>query len=234
MTALEFIYAIREELKEYVDDTKFTNEFLLYQADMKRTMFIQQKYNNIQRPVNEQLIQTFLVDMLEQDISDSPTSAPLDETMMISTVRLPKIITLHHRNMLERVTTHGKLDRPFNIVSRKRFIYSGKGDYDVDQFFVTMDGDNNLLIKSNNDEDFTIEKLSVSAVLERPLDELNYETSNSLKTLDTFIYPISSEIAMLVITSLVQELSRVKALPNDQENNSNDDATIVNQGNGQQ
>ena len=121
MTAIEIIYAIREKLKEYVDDTKFTDDYLLYLVDMKRTFFIQQKYNNIRRPINEQLIQTFIIDMEESDITDSPTHL-LDETIIKSKVKVPNMVTLHHRNMLERVATHGKLDKPINIVSRKRFV----------------------------------------------------------------------------------------------------------------
>lgn len=232
MTAQELIYALREKLKEYVDDTRFTNDFLLFLIDMKRTTFIQQKYNNIQRSVNEQLVQTFVLDVVESDVSDSPTTNPLDETIMKSTVKVPSIITLHHRNLVERIATHGKLDRPVNIVSRKRFIYSGNGDFDQDQIFATIDGDNYLLLKSNNDEDFTYEKISISAVLERPLDVLGVDSINNGQKLSTFIYPISREIADIVINSIVQELAQVKSLPADQENNSNDDATITNQGNG--
>lgn len=234
MTALELIYAVREQLKEYVDDTRFTNDYLLYQINLKRQAFIQQKYNNVRRPVNEQLVQTFIVDLEEIDASDSPSVTPVEDTIMRSTNPLPQMITLSHRNMMERVAREGKIDRPFNIVTRQRFIYSGVGDYEEDQVFATLDNNNYLYLKSRKNTEFAWEKVSVSAVLESPLDELNFESINSGKNMSNFVYPISGDIATVVIETVVAELARVKMLPADQENNSNDDATILNDGNGQQ
>jgi DNA-directed RNA polymerase subunit K/omega len=61
MTPIEIIFAIREKLKEYVDDTRYTNRYLLKLVDLKRAVLIRQQYNQIQRSIDNQLEQLFVV-----------------------------------------------------------------------------------------------------------------------------------------------------------------------------
>lgn len=230
MSPYEIIYAIREKLKEYVDDTRYTDTFLLYEIDLTRSYLLRSQYDRIQRAVDDQIVQTYIVDLEEVDISDSPLTNELSETIMRSTKPLPRSLELSHRNMIEKVTTGGKLDRQINIVTAKRFIYAGAGDYDGDQTFVMIDGSNYLYLKSNNNEDFTYETVSVSQILERPLEALGFNSIDSGADLNTFRYPISNTLALALIDEIVVKLAKLKSLPSDQENNSSDDATILNNG----
>jgi len=234
MTGLEIIFAIREGLKEYVDDTKYTNDYLMFLVDNKRTKYIRREYNNIQRPVDEQLVQTIILSLEEIDSSDMPSKYESESDTTRSTIRLPMVIGLDHRNMIERIATVGKFERPINIVSRKRFIYSGSGDYDVDQIFGMIDGDRYLHLKSSSGEERAYDEISFSAVFERPMDQLKYDSVNSDQNIRTFNYPLKKQIADIVILEIIQELASLKILPTDQENNSADDATILNGNNGQQ
>lgn len=230
MTPFEIIYGIREKLKEYVDDTRYTDEFLMYEIDITRSVLLRQQYDRVQRPVDDQIVQTFIVEVEEIDSSESPLTHTIDETIMRSKLPLPRVLELGHRNMLERVSTGGMKDRPLNIVSRKRFVYAGNNDFDIDQLFATMDGSRYLYIKSKNDEEFSYETVAVSAVLERPLEVLDFPSLSDDQTLDNFTYPISGTLALVLIDEVVNKLAKLKVLPSDQKNDSTDDSTILNNG----
>ena len=227
MTPNELIFDIREKLKEYVDDTKFTDSYLLYQIDKNREVMIRQQYNNIQRPIDEQLIQTVILPLTEIDAKETGASEPSYETIMRTTVALPSIVELHHRNMLERVATIGKQDRPINVLSRKRFLYAGYGDYDKDQIFCYMDEAGYIFITSTGGEELNYEEIAVSVVMSRPLDQLNYTSGQSGRNLDSFRYPLNMHMAEVVTDIIVQKLANIKVLPSDDSNDSGDDATLI-------
>lgn len=227
MTALEIIYSIREGLKEYVDDTKFTDSFLLYRFNLERATYIRQQYNRIQRPVDQQLVQTFLIPVSEVDDSEyEPTVSTLNLITRTDTP-LPNLIELDHRTMLERVTGPSKLDQPINIVSKERFYYAGSNDYDIELFFCYLDGDNHIYLKSLDNEEAAIGHIAVSGVLENPLDVLNFDSYASGKDINTFNYPIKSQTALMVIDTVIQKIANTKQLPTDIENDAADDATIL-------
>lgn len=228
MTPNELIYSLREQLKEYVDDTRFTNEYLMFLIDQTRESLIRQQYNNIQRSVDEQLIQTIIIPVNEVDTSDLPTIETTLDDIVRTTSRLPMVLELHHKNMLERVATIGKLDTPVDMVSRKRFVYSGTLDYDGDLTFGYMDNDGYIYLRSDQGEEFNYDRISVSAVFARPVEVMLTQSSqNANQTLDTYRYPINAHMAVILQDIIVEKLARIKGLPSDDSNDSGDDATII-------
>ena len=231
MTPIEIIFAIREKLKEYVDDTRFTDDYLLYLVDLKRATLLKQKYNRIQRQVDEQILQSVALEMVEEDASDF-TAVPLEfgYDIVKSKLPLPKILDLDHKNVIERISTVGKLDIPINIVSRRRFTYAGTGDYDRDQFFAMMDNEGYIYIKGTTEEHRNYDYISVTALFERPMEVLDLITNNSDKDVNDFKYPCKNELVDIIIDMIVQQLANIKSLPSDEDNNASDDATQINNG----
>lgn len=227
MTALEIIFSIREGLKEYVDDTRFTDSYLLYRFNLERANYIRQQYNRIQRPVDQQLIQTFLVPVEEVDDSEYEPSYETFQQITRTTKPIPSLIELDHRTMLERLTGPSKLDEPINIVSKDRFFYAGNADYDIDLYFAMLDGNNHIYLKSLDNEESGIEFLAVSGVFEFPEKVLEFDSDSKGLDLSTFQYPIKAQTASVVIDTLVQKIAATKQLPADIENDSADDATIL-------
>jgi hypothetical protein len=224
MTPIEIIFAIREKLKEYVDDTRYTDQFLMKLIDLKRSVLIRQQYNQIQRSVDYQLEQLITLAVSEVDGSDS-NSIPIFDTDLIRTTKaIPKVLELHHRNLLQRVATLGKLDKPMNYVSMRRFIYIGGDQFEHDAIYYTMDEAGYIYIKSKQGEEINYENISVRAIFESPLEVYEFIPSQSL---ETFQYPCGIHMLDTVINMIVQELASFKTLPTDEENNSADDATIL-------
>lgn len=226
MTILEIIYDIKEKLKEYVDDTRYTDEYLLFEIDKMRSTLIRQQYDRLQRSVDEQIIQNFIMEVEEVDDLFPYSSTTNNEKEYIRTkIKLPRVIELGHRNMLESITLGSVFSESLNIVSNKRFAFSGNGDFDEDQIFVTL-YNNYIYFKSKSCIEFTHDFIEVSAVLERPLEVLSFDSTQSNSTIETFQYPISSTLAMVIVDEIVSKLANLKKLPTDKENNSADDATI--------
>lgn len=221
MTPIEIIFAIREKLKEYVDDTRYTNRYLLKLVDLKRAVLIRQQYNQIQRSVDNQLEQLFVVPTQEVDTSDSISNPTEEEYLLRSVKPLPKVIELHHRNLISRIATLGKMDKPINQVSMRRFIYIGQDEFEADAIYATIDELGYLYIKSNNGEELNYEFLSVRGIWESPLELFNPDSLHITN------YPLNTHMVDVVINMIVQELANLKSLPSDIRNSSADDATIL-------
>ena len=220
MTVNEVIFAIREKLKEYVDDTRFTDTYLVKLVDLKRALLIRQQYNQIQRSVDNQLEQLLVLPLEEVDSSDTPEEQT--EFITRSKVRIPKVIELHHRNLIQRIATVGKLDKPINVVSMRRFIYIGQDEFEVDSTYAAIDEQGYIYIKSLKNEEVNYNNISIRAIFESPLN-----LAKEGDTLDTFEYPANIHMIDTIINMIVQELANIKSLPTDNENNSSDDATIL-------
>jgi len=223
MTPNEIIFAIREKLKEYVDDTRYTSQYLMFLVDLKREVLIRQQYNQIQRSVDTQLEQLFILPMEIVDASDIASIPVEDDELIRSVIPIPMVIELHHRNLYSRIATRGKLDRPMNLVSMRRFVYVGEDEFEGDSIFCMIDEDNYLYARSKSHEELSYEETTVRAVYARPLELIGE------KDLNTFKYPANAHFVDTIINMIVQELASLKPLPTDQSNDSSDDATILKQ-----
>lgn len=220
----KIIYNIREKLKEYVDDTRFTDDYLIFLIDTARAKYIKQQYNRIQRSVDDELIQTFLVEIEEVDSSDYAILDTTGNTITKTKLKIPNIIELDHKSLLLRVSSIDFLEKPMNIVGRKKFLYAGSNITDTDQIFVTK-YNKKIYIKSNKNLENKLDRISISGVLEHPTDIIPF-----LNTIDDFIYPITSSLTDIITSDIISTLANIKQLPTDTDNNSSDDATIIRNG----
>jgi len=221
MTPFEIIYAIREKLKEYVDDTRYTDRFLLEMVDLTRVTLIRQQYNRVQRSIDQQLEQKVAIPLVGVDLSQDPLQNLEEDNITRSSEPIPKVIELHHRNLLNKVATIGFMDREFSVVSPRRFRYIGHNQFEKDVIYCMMDTDNYLYLKSSNGEDLNLDDVIVEGVFEKPLSLMTENDDNS-----TFKYPMNSHLVDVAIDMIVQKLANTKPLPSDQSNDSSDDATI--------
>ena len=229
MTANEIIYAIREKLKAYTDDTRYTNGYLMFLINLKRSLFIRREYNQFQRTIDVDTLQSICMDIEAVDESECPDCGELGGCQIYRTVeKLPKRIELHNRQVITRIAPLGVANKPFTIVSRNRFIYAGEAKHEATFVFATVHDNGYIYLKSKQRYHQGLDKITVTQLFENPDDASAFNCNNeTCYDLDTTEYPCKQWMVDLIITEIVKELAMLKELPSDVLNNAKDDTVTV-------
>jgi hypothetical protein len=224
MTATEIIYAVREKLKAYSDDSRYTDSYLMYLINLKRAVYIRREYNQLQRTFDSDVVQTFCMELEEVDSSVCPECAACEDCTVIRTKqKLPNTIELHSRASIVRVSPVGIYDRPFSIVSMNKMPYAGEGKYESKYVFVALHPNGHLYFKSESSSYRGLQYVSVTALIENPDDLENFEcNSATCYDPDRDQYPTEAWMVDIIISDIVRELANLKQLPEDKTNDANE------------
>lgn len=225
MNAENIIYAVREGLKEYTDDTRYTDDYIMYLVKNKRSFLIRREYSNLQRTIDQELIQTLCVGLEMIDDSDCPECIDYtsDCTILRTKQPVPFTIELHNRNSITRVSFTKKTGKRINFVSKERFVYSGEGDYEKREIFAYLDNDGHIYLKSKSSGYASQDVLSVSGLFDNPDDLAEFECSGEECYSNISRYPIKGWMEEVIIKEIISELANLKQLPVDEINNARDD-----------
>lgn len=228
----EIIYAIREGLKEYVDDTRYTDSYLLYLVNLKRSTYIKREYNIIQKSVDEdvmQIAQNLCMPLELVSGSECPECGfDTDDCEVVRTVdKLPFTIEIKNRNLIHRIAPIGVFKTKFEYVTRERAIYAGEGTYEKNTVYAFYHPNGHIYLKSKQNFYKSLDAISVTAIFEDPNSISKFKGCGSpdspCYSIDKDRYPIKSWMTSIIINEIIQELTRMKNLPEDEQNNSNDD-----------
>jgi hypothetical protein len=230
MTATEIIYAIREKLKAYTDDTKYTDAYIFFLINLKRALYIRREYNQQQRKIDQEVAQTICMELEEVDSSVCPECQELssNECSVIRTVlKLPNTIELHNRQTILKISSIGVFDKPFSLIDINRMPYIGESRYENKFIYAAYHSNGYIYLKSSLNFIRTLTHISVTALFENPDDISKFQCSPTDNTpcfdFENTNYPIEGWMADVVISDIVQELSRLKGIPEDNTNNAKDD-----------
>ena len=229
MTATEIIYAIREKLKAYTDDTRYTDAYLFFLINLKRALYIRREYNQQQRKIDQEVLQTICMELEEVDSSVCPECSEIGcgECEVIRTVKkLPNTIELHNRQTILKVSPIGVFDRPFSWVDINRIPYVGEGKNENKFVFATYHSNGHIYLKSKLNFYRSLTHISVTALFENPDDISKFQCSPTNNTpcfdFNNTQYPVEGWMADIIISDIVQELARLKQIPEDDTNDAKD------------
>jgi hypothetical protein len=222
----ELIYAIREKLKAYTDDTRYTDDWIMYLIRLKRAVLIRREYNQLQRVIDSEVLQTICIPLNTIDPSDCPECYTLSTPECFITrtaLKIPASIELHNRSSIVSVAPVGKFDRPFSLISKQRMIYAGESKYEHNTVFATLSTDKHIYLKSKNEFYKSLEAVAVTMLMDNPDDATIYQCSGmacyDVKQDD---YPLKAWMADVIIQEIVKELANLKQIPEDDTNDAKD------------
>lgn len=225
MTATEIIYAIREKLKAYTDDSRYTDSYLFYLINLKRSTFIRREYNQQQRTMDVEVLQTICMELEEADESICPEcySGCQDCTIIRTKQKLPNTIELHSRNTITKIGTTGVFSRPINIVPIDRIVYMGEGKYEQKFIYASLHPNGHLYFKSQTPTFRSLEYVDVTALFENPDDAAEFKCpSGECYNVDETRYPVEAWMVDVIISEIVSQLANLKQIPEDQTNDAKD------------
>lgn len=225
MLLKEIIYLIRTKLKENFDDSKVTDDYLATLLNNKRAYYIRREYNQIQRSIDNDVKQTFVLELEEVEAEDCDCG--IADLILRTKEPIPDTIELHNQNLITRVASPDQLARPFSLVSHERAVYSGTNTYTSKYIFSFLHSNGHLYVfKRNQDNEYkSLEFVSITGVFDNPLDINFTDPISNAKYFDyeKDNYPIKQWMIEFVVKEVVEELAGLKQLPPDNVNNATDD-----------
>lgn len=226
MTEAQLTYDVREAIKQTIDDSNISDRYIMYLWNLKRSKYLRQDLNNLQKTVDNSVIQEFCLEMKESSISDCNIDYDCG-TIMKSIKPIPKPLELHIRSGITKVKPTTKIALPFNFLNKERAIVSHFSPFGS-SIYTFLDSDLHIYMISTSITVKLIDCLTVAGIFESPEQLKNYKNCcgcNDVTCYDplTTEYPLPAHHIDAIRTEIIQTLIGTLNLPEDNINNSNDD-----------
>lgn len=220
-------FDIREALKEYRDDSELSSRYIMYLFGLKRSKYLRNDLNNLQKTIDTSILQTLCLELEEVSLSQCGIDITC-ETIMRTKQPIPKPLELHLKSAITTVKAAIRLDVPFNFISKDRAVYAMNSTFN-NSIYVFLDDDLHIYLISNAEELKLLECITVTAIFENPLDLKNYRNCCKCTDLSSICfdesktdYPIQAHHIDNIRTEIIKSLIGSLQIPEDKSNNSDD------------
>lgn len=227
MTVEKIVYDVREQLKQYSDDSDIDDRYIIHLYNLKRAKYLRQDLNNFQRTTDISVTQTLCMET--EVVSANECGLEYDcETIMRTVEKIPTPLELHLKSAITSVKPTTRLALPFNFVTKQRAIYSGDSPF-KNSIYAFLDNDMHIYVVSKSVEVNLIDCITVTGIFEDPLDLIHFKTccgcNDAQPCFDIYTtnYPLQPHYIDLIKSEIIKELVINIQTPKDEENDSEDD-----------
>lgn len=217
-TYAQLVYLVLDELKLTSDDSLFNEEHVITLLSNYRAFILKQKYSDIRKEVPNTNYQTICLNLEEHEGIEG---LPCEGTYMRSIEKIPDTIAIGHSKVHPKDYFNGDIA----YVSKDRFQYVGHNRWLQNIIYATRAADGHLYIKSNNPQIYYMESIRFTGVFEDAEQASKLECDANKESCDILDkeFPLEDALIPPVIELIVRELSGVKYMPADKNNNAKDD-----------
>lgn len=225
-TIAQLTYDIREAIKQIQDDSELDDRYIMYLWGLKRSKYLRNDLNNMQKTVDTSILQTLCLELEEVDINQCNVDYDCG-TIMRTKRPIPKPLELHLKSALTSVRPTNRISIPFNFVSKEKAIYSQFSTYS-NAIYSFLDNDMYLYVISQSVSVKLIECISVTGIFEDPLELSKYTNCCGCLTAPacyddlTTQYPLQPHHIDNIREEIIRSLLRGIQIPEDKNNNSDD------------
>lgn len=226
-TIRKIVYDIREGVKQYQDDTELDDRWIIYLYNNKRAKYLRQDLNNLQKVVDNSVLQKFCLELEEVNVDECGLSYEC-ETIVRSKQPIPKPLDLNLGSAITSVKPNNKIALSFNFVNKERAILSKYSPF-KNNIYAFIDTDLYIYLISESDTIKLMECITVTGVFEDPLELSNYKNccgcNDAVSCFDEDVteYPLQAHHIDYIREELIQSIVRTMQIPEDKINNANDD-----------
>ena len=201
MTYRELVYMALDALKIHSDDSKFTEDHVIFLLNKYRAFVLQQKYSKTLEGVNNSNYQTLNVNTYT------------DSSFKVSMFKIPGIIKI----ALPEVYKRKKFDNdPIVFVSEDRIKYVGHNRFLKNIKYCTIGSDGILYIKTEEN----ISTYFLCAIFEDPNEVYDFN-NDSTDILDR-VFPLETVLVPSVLELVLKDLTNGIYKPSDNTNDAQD------------
>lgn len=201
MTYKELVYMALDALKIHSDDSKFTEDHVIFLLNKYRAYVLHQKYSKTLEGVNNSNYQTLNVNI------------DTDSSFKKSTSKIPGIIKI----TLPEVYSNTKFDNdPIVFVSEDRIKYVGHNRFLKNIKYCTIGSDGILYIKTEEN----ISNCFLCAIFEDPNEV--YDFNNDFTEILDRVFPLEAVLVPSVLELVLKDLTNGIYKPSDNTNDAQD------------
>lgn len=226
MIVEKIIFDIREGIRQFTDDSEISDSHILYLYGLKRSKYLRQEANNLQRNVDNSILQTLCLEVEEVNISECGIDYECG-TIMRTVKPIPKPLELHLRSAITSIKPNNRISVPFNFVNKDRAIYSKYSKYNK-SIYTFLDNDLYLYFISQSNAIKLLDCVTVTGIFEDPLELKNYKNCCGCNDAQICFdimktdYPLQSHNIDYIREEIIQNYIRTLQIPEDKQNNSDD------------
>lgn len=226
-TIRKIVYDIREGVKQYQDDTELDDRWIIYLYNNKRAKYLRQDLNNLQKVIDNSVLQKFCLELEEVNVDECGLSYEC-ETIVRSKQPIPKPLDLNLGSAITSVKPNNKIALSFNFVNKERAILSKHSPF-KNNIYAFIDTDLYIYLVSESDAVKLMDCITVTGVFEDPLALANYKNccgcNDALNCFDedTTEYPLQAHHIDYIREELIQSIVRTIQIPEDKINNADDE-----------
>lgn len=214
-TGYELIYDIKEKLSLNSDDTRFSNEFIMFQIDKTRAALLKRNYSKGFKVVPDSIKQHIQLDL--ESITDNEFGG--DDTSLRTSVPVPFRINTGLLELTSNIDGGSYTDLKFIKIPIERFPYAGIDNFCPTIIYCAINYDHYLVFKSLYNKYKLLSNVRVYDVFLNPEEAWKLSPSYDENTdfWDTE-YPLDSETFFEISNIIVQQLSPSLGIPEDKIN----------------
>lgn len=216
-TYRELVYMVIDELKLESDDSKFTEDHIVFLLDKYRAFLLKQRYADVRKEMPDSNYQTLCLDLQETNAIDG---LPCSNDKYLRTIaKIPKLIPIGS----PRVYPIDYYQGDITLISRDRMRYIGHNRYLKNIIYCSLNPDGYLYFKSSNPQFLYIEKVRMTAIFEEVKNVLDLQCGEQACNYLDNQFPLETALITTLIGLVVNELSAPVIKPSDDNNNAKDD-----------
>jgi hypothetical protein len=226
MIISKLIYDVRTAIRDTVDDTRFSDRYIIYLYNLKRSKYLRNDANNLQKLIDNSILQKFCMELEEVSINECGLDYDCG-TIMRSKTTIPTPLELHLKSAIIEVKPSIKITKPFNFVNKERAIWSQYSPFS-DSIYSFLDRDMKIYLISKSETVKLIDCITITGIFEDPLELQNYKNCcgcNDAKPCfdeDETEYPLQAHHIDNIRNEIIQTLIGSLNIPEDEINDAND------------
>ena len=223
MTLNEYTYQIIEAVRpEIHDDDVLDNRLIKQLIHDQRAIWLRNELNR-NRDIPEVVIQDLGCVEIEPASAVECCDFSSDCKVYRTKLKIPKPISLHHREAIERVGPSNITEKPFSFKDYKESQFFGNGRFNK-RMIAAYYKDERIFLTSKEDILQLMQYINIRLVASDPTgaSKFNYCTGQSCYT-DDMEYPITDWMWNYMKEHVVNQLLKKTAIPNDTTNDANNE-----------
>lgn len=220
-------YDVREGIRQYTDDSEVSDRYIQYLYGIKRSKYLRQDLNNYERTSDNSIKQTFCLALEEVSVNECGIDIECD-TMLRTTLPVPKPIELHTKVAISSVKPTNRMAVPFNFITKRRAAFISASRFQQ-AIFAFLDEDGYIYVTAPSGNEFKLLNcLTVTGIFEDPLELINYQNccgcddATPCFDMATTDYPLQPHYIDLIRKEIITDLLQFLQIPEDRDNNSID------------
>lgn len=221
----QIIYDVKEGIKEYSDDSEFSNEYILYLYNIKRAKYLKQKLDKLGRKFDNRTLQTLCLEL--EEVSSNICGIKGCDKILRTKQTLPKLLQLSDKDAVERISPSNQLSKKYNTIPREKAVYYLNSNF-ANKIKAYIHNDGHIYLISS--EPVLTDCITITGVFEDPLSLKDYKNCcNCNDIIDycfdeaTTDYPLTPDLLDVIRIEIINELIGKKDPRLQDKDNDSDD-----------